>query len=85
MSFIWLYDTTFYVICQGGFENLKLLKRLFGFEFGNWGKGLFYFFGIGGTNPARRSVPKSPSGGMHYCFNATGGYTCKNKQKISPA
>ena len=72
----------------GGFEDLKLLKRLFdffGFEFGNLGKGLFYFFGIGGTNPARRSVLKSPSGGMHYCFNATGGCTCKNKQKISPA
>ena len=55
-----------------------------GFEFGNWGKGLFYFFGIGGTNPARRSVPKSPSGGMHYCFNATGGCTAKNKPGITP-
>ena len=33
-----------------------------GFEFGNWGKGLFYFFGIGGTNPAPFDLPKSPSG-----------------------
>ena len=56
----------------------------FGFEFGNLGNGLFYFFGIGGTNPARRSVPKSPSGGMHYCFNATGGCTAKNKPGITP-
>ena len=71
-------------------EVLKILNFwrdfliFLGFEFGNWGNGLFYFFGIGGTNPVLRSVLKSPSGGMQYCFNAAGGCTCKKWAKNKP-
>ena len=50
-----------YILAQKAQER-KLLSFLFFRGWLNSGKRLFYFFGIGGTNPAPFDPPKSPSG-----------------------